>query len=191
MKNALIIGGMGLLSAVAIAGWIRKPAAPPAQPVQFSTPDVASQQTLQNSTPAPSYAPVYSGTPGYSEPVTQQVAHCEPRYYSQPATYEPSVPYAPSGARYASPHYVYDPTPARRAIYRTRRSYRSVYQPDSVYEGRTYRSRPFSHSAAIVAGSAGAGAGIGALAGGGKGAGIGALAGGVAGLIYDRLTHNR
>ncbi len=53
------------------------------------------------------------------------------------------------------------------------------------------RKRPLSHSVAIVAGSAGAGAAIGALAGGGKGAGIGAISGGAAGLIYDRLTHKR
>jgi len=53
------------------------------------------------------------------------------------------------------------------------------------------RQRPVSHSVAIVGGSAGAGAAIGALAGGGKGAGIGALAGGGAGFIYDRLTHKR
>jgi len=56
---------------------------------------------------------------------------------------------------------------------------------------RVTRNRPFSHSVAIVGGSAGAGALIGALAGGGKGAGIGALAGGGAGLVYDRLTHKR
>jgi hypothetical protein len=42
-----------------------------------------------------------------------------------------------------------------------------------------------------VGGSAGVGAGIGALAGGGKGAGIGALAGGAGGFIYDRLTHRK
>jgi len=42
-----------------------------------------------------------------------------------------------------------------------------------------------------VAGGAGAGAAIGALAGGGKGAGIGALTGGAAGFIYDRMTHNK
>jgi len=42
-----------------------------------------------------------------------------------------------------------------------------------------------------VGGSAGAGAAIGAIAGGGKGAGIGALAGGAGGFIYDRLTHKK
>lgn len=53
------------------------------------------------------------------------------------------------------------------------------------------RQRPLGHSVAIVAGSAGAGAAIGALAGGGKGAGIGAISGGAAGLIYDRITAKR
>ena len=51
--------------------------------------------------------------------------------------------------------------------------------------------RSTGKSVAIVAGSAGVGAAIGALAGGGKGAAIGALAGGGGGFVYDRLTHNR
>jgi hypothetical protein len=50
------------------------------------------------------------------------------------------------------------------------------------------KRRSKKKSAAIIGGSAGAGAAIGALAGGGKGAGIGAIAGGVGGLIYDRKT---
>jgi hypothetical protein len=58
-------------------------------------------------------------------------------------------------------------------------------------DGHAHRRRSTGKSVAIVAGSAGVGAAIGAIAGGGKGAGIGALAGGAGGFIYDRLTHNR
>lgn len=54
---------------------------------------------------------------------------------------------------------------------------------------RTERSK--KKSAAIIGGSAAAGAAIGALAGGGKGAAIGAIAGGAGGLIYDRKTANK
>jgi hypothetical protein len=52
------------------------------------------------------------------------------------------------------------------------------------------KSRSTAKSAAIVAGSAGTGAAIGALAGGGKGAAIGAISGGAGGFVYDRLTRN-
>ena len=62
----------------------------------------------------------------------------------------------------------------------------------STAKRRVYvKKRPLSHSAAIVGGTAGAGALVGALAGGGKGAAIGALAGGGGGLVYDRLTHKK
>src|SRR5512133_3391970 len=50
------------------------------------------------------------------------------------------------------------------------------------------RRRSTGRSAAIIAGSAGTGAAIGAIAKGRKGAAIGAIAGGVAGYLYDRLT---
>jgi hypothetical protein len=53
------------------------------------------------------------------------------------------------------------------------------------------KKRSLGKEVLIVGGAAGAGAGIGALAGGGKGAGIGALSGGAAGLIYDLMTKNK
>ena len=55
----------------------------------------------------------------------------------------------------------------------------------------TRRPRSTRKSVAIVAGSAGVGSAIGAVAGGGKGAALGALSGGGAGFVYDRLTRNR
>jgi len=84
------------------------------------------------------------------------------------------------------------------ALYQTRQAAparrvapQSSYRPAQPTYTVRHRPRPLSHSVAIVAGSAGAGAAIGALAGGGKGAAIGALAGGAGGFIYDRMTHNR
>ena len=62
---------------------------------------------------------------------------------------------------------------------------------DSYGEPVVRHHRSTQDSVLIVAGSSGAGAAIGALAGGGKGAGIGAIAGGIGGLIYDRATANK
>jgi hypothetical protein len=53
------------------------------------------------------------------------------------------------------------------------------------------KKRSLEKEILIVGGSAGAGAAIGAVAGGKKGAGIGALSGGVAGLVYDLATRKK
>jgi hypothetical protein len=67
----------------------------------------------------------------------------------------------------------------------------SVAGPAAPASHVTGKRRSTGKSVAIVAGSAGAGAAIGALAGGGKGAAIGAASGGTAGFIYDRMTANK
>lgn len=127
MRKELLIAAFGLLSALAVAGWIRKPQAGPL------TPDQVVHPLEQRNAAAPSASPV----------ARQVVARSEG----------------------------YAPAP---------RSYRAARKPRST-----------AKSVAIVAGSAGAGAAIGGIAGGKKGAGIGAISGGAAGFIYDQLTRNR
>jgi len=66
------------------------------------------------------------------------------------------------------------------------------YRDDNYYGDYGYYSqRSHGKSAAIVGGTAAAGAIFGALAGGGKGAAIGAVVGGLGGLIFDQATKER
>ena len=69
----------------------------------------------------------------------------------------------------------------------------SGYNDNGYYNdgyGAYQEPRSAGKSAAIIGGSAAAGAVVGGLSGGKKGAIIGAAVGGVGGLIYDRATRN-
>lgn len=109
----------------------------------------------------------------------------------QPATYNGTAQSDFSQNSSSSNVQATEPQLARRSSSTTRTVSNERYVSHTTTVERRHHHRSTGKSVAIVAGSAGTGAAIGAIAGGGKGAGIGALAGGAAGLVYDRLTANK
>ncbi len=190
LKNGLMAGAFAILAVVAVLGWTHGRTAAGSQPVNYAQPNSA-----QPNYPPPNYTPANTGdanygSSNYAQPVDYNTAN--PRIYTNqqnPPNYDNAVAYQPGydpDAQYVQT--IHRPIVVRRAE-EPRAAYVAATQPHEYREIRHGRST--KKSVAIVAGTAGVGAAMGALAGGGKGAGIGALAGGAGGFIYDRLTHNR
>ena len=203
-KNGLIIAVFVAVTLVAIAGWVRKPSTSVPYETSASTTPLASA----NATRPTAYLDQNGsgGLVNQPRPI-QGIDPCVPvssspnnPYYGSD-NYRPVLQPALNSNGYVNDAYVSQRY--ERSIHRPVRIHRSEYVSNEVAVRQdggyathrdggysTHRGRSKGKSVAIVAGSAGVGAAIGAIAGGGKGAGIGALAGGGAGFIYDRLTHN-
>ncbi len=177
-----LIAGVVVLAGVAAAGWMR----------------TAPSNSGINATGLLSSAGVSSPavTPGTFVSNTSRAGYSPARANLQESGYANNYAggYEQDGY-YSSTHrpiYVRQNIPQQQIV-AEREPVETVYEgrrTTRVYRGEVRHGRSTGKSVAIVAGSAGAGAAIGALAGGGKGAAIGAVSGGGAGFIYDRLTHN-
>jgi hypothetical protein len=107
-----------------------------------------------------------------------------PYAFSPYATTAPAV-MAPYGGYAVPAQYVNERVVTPQPVVR-----RAAAQRPYTTERAAAPSRSWKKSALLIGGSAGAGAGVGALIGGKKGAGIGALIGGGSAAIYDQVKRH-
>jgi hypothetical protein len=184
LQRSLLIGGFALLAVVAVLGWTRNASAP----APLSTPAPNGYYTSVNDNP-PVNAPAPRDAYGAVSPENPDVpapgaAPPDSAGYDSPYNSPYSTPRYVHVVRPVAPPPVNQPQEADRSAAPAPERRYVVVKPSHTGRSKT-------KSAEIVAGTAGVGAVIGAIAGGGKGAALGALTGGGAGFVYDRLTHNR
>jgi hypothetical protein len=189
LQDRMMLFGVAALASVATAGWMRQPQAPAPAPQAFTLP--------VNSFTAPAEIaldPAFATAPFMATPVSATAVPVHSGVYrttgAPVAKLSPGTAQRQAGPRAAeqSTRYRYaDPELRERTV-----EQRSSAGPDAVYAPATVtKERSKLKSAAIIAGGAAAGAAVGGLAGGKKGAAIGAIGGGAAGVVYDRMTHEK
>jgi hypothetical protein len=158
------IGILLLLAGAGAAAWIYHAEARPATPV--AAVGAGYDAEAANDAGAP---PVTGSSDGYYPSISPPV------FINQTPPAPPQPVVDQDANQYSDGQYVRGRYVGGRRVY---------------HEYHRHHGRSKKHSIEIVAGTAAAGAAIGAIAGGGPGAAIGAISGAGAGFTYDRLTHN-